>query len=205
MSATEETRIPVTPENDVRSLDATPDATPNGTFWPPVKRDQAAFVAANATVIGRVTLAAGSSVWYGAVVRGDVEVIAIGECSNVQDGAILHGDPGEPTILEDFVTIGHGAVIHSATIGRGSLVGIKAVVLDGVTIGAGSIVGAGALVTKDVPPRSLVVGVPAKVVRPISEDEALGLIDHAKKYEKLARVHAGTGTDLGFAAPSAAS
>ncbi len=193
--------MPVTPENDVRSLDATFDAT----FWPPVNRDRAAFVAANATVIGRVTLATGSSVWYGAVVRGDVEAIAIGESSNVQDGAILHGDPGKPTILEDFVTIGHGAVIHSATIGRGSLVGIKAVVLDGVTIGAGSIVGASALVTKDVPPRSLVVGVPAKVVRPVSEDEALELIDHAKKYEKLARVHAGTGTDLGFEPPSSAS
>ena len=177
----------------------------DASVWPPVDFGQAAFVAANATVLGRVTLAAGSSVWYGAVVRGDVETIAIGEFSNVQDGAILHGDPGQPTILENFVTIGHGAVIHSATIKRGSLVGIKAVVLDGVTIGEGCIVGAGALVTKDIPPRSLVVGVPAKVVRPVSDDEAIDLINHAKKYEKLARVHAGTGTDLGFEPPKAAS
>ena len=201
MSATEEPTTRMT--SGLSELPIVPDAI--ASFWPPVACDQAAFVAANATVIGRVTLAAGSSVWYGAVVRGDVEEIAIGEFSNVQDGAILHGDPGQPTILENFVTIGHGAVIHSATIKRGSLVGIKAVVLDGVTVGEGCIVGAGALVTKDVPPRSLVVGVPAKVVRPVLEDEALELIEHAKKYEKLARVHAGTGTDLGFEPPSAAS
>jgi len=206
VSATEETRTPGLPGNDLDSPDIWKSSNePDASFWPPVDCGQAAFVAVNATVLGRVTLAAGSSVWYGAVVRGDVETISIGEFSNVQDGAILHGDPGQPTILENFVTIGHGAVIHSATIKRGSLVGIKAVVLDGVTVGEGCIVGAGALVTKDVPPRSLVVGVPAKVVRPVSDDEALDLINHAKKYEKLARVHAGTGIDLGFEPPRAAS
>jgi len=166
--------------------------------WPPVDCSAAAFVADNATVLGRVTLAAGASVWYGAIVRADVETIAIGAHSNVQDGAILHGDPGLPTVLGEFVTIGHGAVVHSATIERGCLIGIKAVVLDGVTVGAGSIVGAGALVTKDVPPRSLVVGVPAKVVRPVSDAQAAELIEHARKYEKLAHFHAGTGDDLGF-------
>ncbi|MCS6812880.1 MAG: gamma carbonic anhydrase family protein [Cyanobacteria bacterium] len=159
---------------------------------------QAAFVAASADVIGRVTIGMGGSIWYGAVVRADVERIDIGAHTNVQDGAVLHGDPGEPTILEDYVTVGHRAVIHSAHIQRGSLVGIGAVVLNGVTVGEGSIIGAGAVVTKDVPARSLVVGIPAKVVRSVTDEEAMELIDHAQRYEKLALVHAGRGTDMGF-------
>ncbi|MBD2184437.1 gamma carbonic anhydrase family protein [Aerosakkonema funiforme] len=167
-------------------------------YWPPVNISQAAFVASNAVVLGQVYLDVGVSIWYGAVVRGDVERIEIGKCSNIQDGAILHGDPGQPTILEDYVTIGHRAVIHSAYIERGSLIGIGAVVLDGVRVGAGSIVGAGSVVTKDVPPKSLVVGVPAKKLRDLSEAEVAELIEHAQKYEKLALVHAGKGTDLGF-------
>lgn len=167
-------------------------------YWSPPDLSKAAFVAPNAIVIGQVEISSGASIWYGAVVRGDVEKIIIGQCSNVQDGAILHGDPGKPTILEDYVTIGHRAVVHSAQIGRGSLVGIGAVVLDGVNVGAGCIVGAGSVVTKDVPERSLVVGVPAKVLRQLSEDEAAELIEHACRYEQLAMVHAGTGTDIGF-------
>jgi len=167
-------------------------------YWSPPDLSKAAFVAPNAIVIGHVEVGSGASIWYGAVVRGDVEKIIIGQCSNVQDGAILHGDPGDPTILEDYVTIGHRAVVHSAHIGRGSLVGIGAIVLDGVKVGAGCIVGAGSVVTKDVPERSLVVGVPAKVLRQISEGEAAELIEHARRYEQLAMVHAGTGTDIGF-------
>ncbi|MBM0742103.1 gamma carbonic anhydrase family protein [Phormidium sp. CLA17] len=156
---------------------------------------EAAFVADNATVIGRVTIGRGASVWYGAVVRADVEEIQIGASSNVQDGAILHGDPGEPTLLEEYVTIGHRAVIHGAHIERGCLIGIGAIVLNGVRIGAGSIVGAGAVVTKDVPSRSLVIGIPGKVIRELSELEAADLIKHAQKYEKLALAHAGKRTD----------
>ena len=167
-------------------------------YWSPPDLSKAAFVAPNAIVIGQVEISSGASIWYGAVVRGDVEKIIIGQCSNVQDGAILHGDPGKPTILEDYVTIGHRAVVHSAQIGRGSLVGIGAVVLDGVKVGAGCMVGAGSVVTKDVPERSLVVGVPAKVLRQLSEDEAAELIEHARRYEQLEMVHAGTGTDIGF-------
>ncbi|MGQ4646751.1 gamma carbonic anhydrase family protein [Lyngbya aestuarii] len=168
-------------------------------YWSPPDLSQAAFVAPNATVMGQVLLSAGVSIWYGAVVRGDVERIEIGERTNIQDGAILHGDPGKPTILEDHVTVGHRAVIHSAHIERGSLIGIGAVVLDGVRVGSGSIVGAGAVVSRDVPPMSLVVGVPAKRLRDISEAEARELLEHARHYEKLALVHAGKGTDLGFA------
>lgn len=167
-------------------------------YWPPPNLSKAAFVAATATIVGQVDIAQGVSVWYGAVLRGDVEKIQIGKGTNIQDGAILHGDPGEPTILGSFVTVGHRAVIHSAQIGNGSLIGIGAIVLNGVCIGAGCIIGAGAVVTKDVPDRSLVMGVPGKVVRTVSEQEAAGLIEHAQQYEKLALVHAGKGTDLGF-------
>ena len=150
----------------------------------------AAFVANNATVMGNVSLAKGSSIWYTAVVRGDIEQIIIGECSNVQDGAILHGDPGKPTILEDYVTVGHRAVIHSAHIETGCLVGIGAIILDGVRVGAGSIVGAGSVVTKDVLPRSLVVGIPARKIKTVSDEQAAELIEHARNYHQLAQAHA---------------
>ncbi len=169
-----------------------------GRFWPMPDVSQAAFIAPNATVIGRVELGVGASVWYGAVVRGDVEAIEIGAHSNVQDGAVLHGDPDLPTVLEDYVTVGHRAVIHSAHVETGCLIGIGAIVLNGVRVGEGSIVGAGAVVTKDVPARSLVVGVPGKVLRALTTEEAEELIEHAKKYEQLALVHAGKGTNLGF-------
>ena len=168
------------------------------TFWAPVDVSLAAFVAANAVVIGHVSIELDASIWYGAVVRGDVERIEIGTCTNIQDGAIVHGDPGHPTILESYVTVGHRAVIHSAYIETSCLIGIGAIVLDGVRVGSGSIIGAGCVVTKDVPPRSLMVGVPAKYLRQVDQIEAQGLILHAKKYAQLALVHAGKGTDLGF-------
>jgi carbonic anhydrase/acetyltransferase-like protein (isoleucine patch superfamily) len=157
--------------------------------WPSVDISKAAFVATNAVIIGSVKIASDVSVWYGAVVRGDSERIEIGECTNIQDGAVLHGDPGQPTILEDYVTVGHRAVVHGAYIERGSLIGIGAIVLNGVRVGAGSIIGAGAVVTKDVPPKSLVVGIPCKILRQVSDEEAAGLIEHAKNYKKLALLH----------------
>lgn len=177
---------------------STPLVTTPGGFWPAPDLSAAAFIAPNATVIGLVELGAGASVWYGTVVRADVERIVIGDHSNVQDGAVLHGDPGLVTVLEDYVTVGHRAVIHAAHIERGCLVGIGATVLNGVRVGAGSIIGAGAVVSRDVPPGSLVLGIPGKVRRALEPAEIEDLIDHARKYEQLAQVHAGTGTSLGF-------
>lgn len=158
--------------------------------WGEPDCQRAAYVAESAVICGDVTLAEGVSIWPTAVLRGDVERIEIGRDSNVQDGAILHGDPGQPTILESEVTVGHRAVIHSAQIGAGSLIGIGAIVLNGVQVGAGSIVGAGAVVTKSIPAGSLAMGVPAKVVRALSEDEIVDLRRHAQHYVTLAKAHA---------------
>ena len=166
--------------------------------WPQPDLSLAAYIAPSAVVMGAVSIASGVSIWPTAVVRGDIEKIILGERCNVQDGAVIHCDPGEPTILEADVTVGHRAVIHSAHIEAGSLIGIGAIVLNGVRIGAGSIVGAGAVLTKNIPPRSLVVGVPGKVLREISETEANDLLEHANKYHQLASAHGGHGQDLGF-------
>ena len=150
----------------------------------------AAFVADSATVLGDVSVGIGSNIWYSAVVRADIEKIVIGEYTNIQDGAVLHGDPGFPTVLEDYVTIGHQAVVHSAYVERGCLIGIGAVILNGVRVGEGSIIGAGCIVTKDVPARSLMVGVPAKKIRDVTDAKAQELIEHAQHYYELALAHA---------------
>ncbi|WP_218080562.1 gamma carbonic anhydrase family protein [Anthocerotibacter panamensis] len=160
-------------------------------FLDPPDLSGCAFVAESATVLGAVTAAAGVSIWYGAVVRGDVESIVLGQAVNIQDTAVLHGDPGLVTELEPFVTVGHRVVIHSARIGTGSLIGIGAVLLSGVTLGAGCLVGAGAVVTKSFPARSMLMGVPAKVIREVTEIEVAGLIEHARSYQTLAEAHAG--------------
>ncbi|MGB3135674.1 MAG: gamma carbonic anhydrase family protein [Nodosilinea sp.] len=167
-------------------------------LWPQPDLSMAAFVAPNATVMGQVTLHKGCSIWYGAVLRGDVESIEVGAYSNIQDGAILHGDPGQPVVLADCVTVGHRAVIHGAYIEQGCLIGIGAIVLNGVRVGTGSIIGAGAVVTKDVPPRSLVMGVPGQVVRQIADQQVLELLEHSQKYHQLALAHAGHSNDIGF-------
>lgn len=159
---------------------------------------QCSFIADNASIMGDVTLGEGANIWYQVVIRADVEKIKIGAYTNVQDGAVLHGDPSKETILEDYVTIGHKAVVHAAHVGKGSLIGINAVILDGVKIAESCIIGAGSIVTKDVAPRSLVVGTPARKVRDISEKEAEELIIHAKKYYQLGLFHAGKSSDNGF-------
>ena len=150
---------------------------------------KAAFVAWNAEVQGSVTLGEGASVWYGDVLRGDINAIRVGAGSNVQEGSVLHVDSGSPCVLGDHVTIGHGAVVHACTVGDRCLVGMGAVILDRAVIGEDSIVGAGALVTqgKAFPPRSMILGSPAKLVRPLTDEEVAGLRAHAEAYVELAR------------------
>ncbi len=132
-----------------------------------------AYVAAEATVIGKVTLGANVSIWPGAVLRGDNESITIGTDSNVQDGAVLHADPGFPLNIGDNVTIGHQAMLHGCTIGDDSLIGIQAVVMNGAVIGKDCLLGAGALVPegKVFADGKLIVGAPAKVVRELSDED----------------------------------
>lgn len=143
-----------------------------------------AWIAPGAWVVGDVTLAEGSSVWFGAVLRGDTEPIAVGENSNIQDGCVLHTDPGFPLRIGAGVTVGHRAVLHGCVVESGSLIGMGAVVLNGARIGSGSIVGAGALVPegKSIPERSLAVGVPSRVVRELDESEMEGLRQSAEGY-----------------------
>lgn len=140
------------------------------------------WVAQEATVIGNVRLGERVSVWPGAVVRGDNEIIALGDDCNVQDGAVLHADPGFPLTAGAGVTIGHQAMVHGCTIGEGSLIGIQAVVLNGAVIGKNCLVGAGAVVTegKVFPDRSLILGAPARVVKELS-DEAIANMHRAKE------------------------
>ncbi|WP_118179211.1 gamma carbonic anhydrase family protein [Paraburkholderia phosphatilytica] len=142
------------------------------------------FVADNAAIIGDVTLEANASVWFGASIRGDNEPIRIGAGTNVQEGAVLHADPGFPLTIEANVTVGHQAMLHGCTIKEGALIGIQAVVLNGAVIGHNCLVGAGAVVTegKVFPDNSLILGAPAKVVRELTEADIEGLKRNAAGY-----------------------
>lgn len=152
----------------------------------------AAFVAPNATVLGDVTLGPRSSVWYGCVLRGDINAIAIGEGANVQDGTIVHLADDYGVRIGRYTTIGHAAIIHACEIGDECLVGMGATILDGARIGDRCIIGANALVTQRfvAPPGSMVLGAPAKVVRSLTEEEQCGLRRWAEKYIEVARAHA---------------
>jgi carbonic anhydrase/acetyltransferase-like protein (isoleucine patch superfamily) len=152
--------------------------------------DASAYVADSANVIGKVTLHAGASVWFGVTIRGDNERITIGENSNVQESAVMHTDMGYPLNVGKNVTIGHQAMLHGCTIGDGSLVGIQAVVLNGARIGKGCLVGAGALVTegKEFPDNMLIIGSPAKAVRELSPEDRAGLLGAADSYVKRSQL-----------------
>lgn len=150
-----------------------------------------AFIAWNATIIGDVTVGRDSSVWYGVVIRADTTPVTIGDETNVQEGCVLHADPGYPAIIGNRVTLGHGAIVHGATIEDDVLVGIRAVVLNGARVGRGSLVGAGAVVTEGtvIPPNSLVLGVPAKAVKEVTPEQAQRIRESAISYVEYAKQH----------------
>lgn len=145
-----------------------------------------AFIAPGAYVVGLVEVGEGASIWFGAVVRGDLERVVVGPGSNVQDGAVLHADPGFPCLLEAQVTVGHQAVVHGATVKEGALIGMGAIVLNGARIGRNAVVGAGAVVPSgmEVPEGHLALGVPARVVKEVPPPE------NAPRYQALAARYA---------------
>ncbi|SDM01891.1 gamma carbonic anhydrase family protein [Siphonobacter aquaeclarae] len=151
------------------------------------------FLAPGACIMGDVTLGDDSSVWYNAVLRGDVEAIRIGDRTNIQDTAVIHADPGDPTVIGNDVTVGHGAIVHGATVGDGSLIGMRATVLNKARIGRFCLIGANALVTEgmEIPDYSLVLGVPAKVLKTF--DPAVieaKLLASAQHYVEMGHRHA---------------
>jgi carbonic anhydrase/acetyltransferase-like protein (isoleucine patch superfamily) len=158
------------------------------------------YVAENAVVCGRVSLARGASVWYGAVVRGDMASITIGDYTNIQDGAVLHCDPQKDLVIGKHVTVGHLAMIHAKSVGDGCLIGIHSILLSGAVVGEGCLIAAGALVKEDqvVPPRSIVVGVPGKVIGQTDDAFLKQSVDRALRYHATARRHADGKVDPKF-------
>jgi carbonic anhydrase/acetyltransferase-like protein (isoleucine patch superfamily) len=153
------------------------------------KVDVTAFAAENAVIIGDVTIGAESSVWYGCVIRGDRSPVVVGKRCNIQDGAIIHEDPEYSVRIGDDVSLGHGAIVHGATLGDRVLVGIRAVVLNGAVIGSDCVIGAGCVVTPGsiVPDGSVVMGLPGRVVRQAREDDLALIKRTAVNYVRLSR------------------
>jgi carbonic anhydrase/acetyltransferase-like protein (isoleucine patch superfamily) len=162
--------------------DVAPELPPDGQYW----------IAPDAHVIGRVRLRPGASIWFGSVLRGDNELIDVGEGVNIQEGSLLHTDPGFPMTLGRNVTVGHHAILHGCTIGEGSLVGMGATVLNGAVIGRNCLVGANALVTegKSFADRSLIVGAPAKAIRQLDDEAVERLVQTAEHYVRNWRRYA---------------
>ena len=152
-----------------------------------------AYVAPGADIIGRVALAKDSSIWFGAVLRGDVNRIEIGEATNIQDGSILHVDDDHPCLIAHHVHVGHHANLHGCVVETGAMIGIGAIVLSGARVGAGAIIGAGSVVLEGtkIPPRSLAVGAPARVVRPVSARDVAYIRKWVAKYVRLAKTYRG--------------
>jgi carbonic anhydrase/acetyltransferase-like protein (isoleucine patch superfamily) len=154
-----------------------------------VKKANGVFIAPNATVIGDVNLGPNVSVWFGAVIRGDSDSISIGENSNIQDNCVLHVDPGKPVNIGKEVIVGHSAIIHGASIGDNTLIGMRATLLNNVKVGKWCIIGANALLTEgtEVPDYSVVLGSPGKVVRQVAEEDKVRIKRNAEAYVELGR------------------
>lgn len=165
------------------------------------------YIANGAVVLGDVTLGDHASVWYNAVLRGDINRIVVGHHSNIQDNAVLHLADDLPCIVGNYVTVGHSAVVHACTVGNEVLVGMGAVLLDGAVIGEQCIIGARALVTQGtrIPPGSLVVGAPARIVRPLTQRERAGLKGWAEKYVQNAAYCLKHGINVSMGVPAATS
>jgi len=149
------------------------------------------YIAPNATIIGRVTIKEKASIWYNVVLRGDYNSIEIGKFTNIQDNSVLHISHKYPTILGDYITVGHNAIVHACTVGDNCLIGMGSIILDGAQIGANTIIGAGAMVTseKEIPSGVLVLGSPGKVVRNLTDEEIQGIKDSALKYGDYGQEH----------------
>ena len=170
-------------------LSARENLLPHGDASPQVA--ESAWVAPGAFVVGDVPRGEESSVWYGAVLRGDTEPIRVAARTNVQDGCVLHADPGYPAVVGEGCVVGHNAVVHGCEMGDNCLVGMGATILNGAKIGAGSIVAAGAVVPegREFPPRSLIVGIPAKRVGDVSGEQAADIGRGAAEYVERAAAH----------------
>ncbi len=149
------------------------------------------FVAENATVVGEVTIGINTNIWYGVVIRSDMDITTIGENTNIQENSTVHNDFGISTTIGDNVTIGHNCVIHGCTLGNNVLVGMGSIVLNGAEVGENTIIGAGSLVTqnKKIPSGVLCMGSPAKVIRELTEEEIQSIKDSAKHYVELSKIH----------------
>ncbi|QEK12070.1 gamma carbonic anhydrase family protein [Crassaminicella thermophila] len=153
--------------------------------------DNSCYVSNNATIIGQVRIKKNANIWYGAVIRGDENHVIIGECTNIQDNCTIHIAKDYPTIIGDYVTVGHGAIVHACTVGNYVLVGMGAILLNGAEIGDNVIIAAGSIVPpgKKIPSNVLVMGSPAKVVRELTEEDRIKLKDSAIHYVELANEH----------------
>lgn len=163
----------------------------------PYKIDASVFIAKTAAVVGEVAIGKSSSVWFSAVVRGDIAPVLIGEESNIQDGAVLHVGHGFPCIVGNRVTVAHGAIVHGATVKDDAMIGIGAIVLNGAVIGESSLVAAGSVVTENtvIPPGSLVMGIPGRAVRPVTDAQRGYIRTAADNYVRYAREYQRTGRE----------
>ncbi len=171
-----------------------------------MRREREAWVASNAVLTGKVDLGVETNVWYGAVLRGDEARIRVGDRTNIQDNCVVHCDPDQPQTIGSDVTVGHGAILHGTKVGDRTLVGMGAILLQESEIGEDCIVGAGTLVPQGmkVPPRSVVLGVPAKVVRPVTDEEIERALASAKGYVRKASAHCGQRHVRGVVGPPGA-